>query len=468
MAFWKRNMVYGVIVLLTVAASAGICDTLSTEIDTLPAEDYTQSPESGPVLPNIAVLTLKNSEGISQGDASLITDRLNVELFNTKRVNLLEREQIKDILKEQGFQGSGACSDEACLVEMGQILGVQEIITGSLGRLGTLIIINLRSINVGSGRITKVVSQDIPGKLEDVIYYLPNIARKLVGLDTIPITGVETKETQQAEEKKAKAKELKPSKNTGMVVVKTIPDGASVFLNGIKVGTTPFTDNTLIPEHYSLKISHPRYEDYTESFDLTAGSTKTIAQNLVYKYGLVTITSEPAGAAVSLNQKKAGVTPFQNDTVKPGEYSLNLSLAGYVPVIEKITVQKHTRDTFSYTLFSEEKLDSVKAHKREMKKGKRNARRAIFGLLAAGAWGTGIYYNAQVKQHNDKAQEYCQEYKNFDPTVTGVPIDPQTFNDTYQNAVDEKKLAEDNALVRNILYGTGGLFIFFFVLSIPF
>ncbi len=448
------DMICPVIMAILVIISTGISDTLST--------DETVK------LPNIAVLTLKNSEGISPGDAALITDRLNVELFRTNRVNLLERDQIKDILKEQGFQVSGACKDEACLVEMGQILGVKEIITGSVGRLGTLIIINLRAINVGTGQIVKVVSQDIPGKLEDVIYFLPNIARKLVGLEPIPMEKAEAKKIQPPSEKEEQPKELKPTKNTGMLVVKTIPEGADVILNGKKVGATPFTDNTIMPEKYTIEIAHPRYETYSESFELAAGNTKIVARNLVYKYGLATIKSNPEGADVSLNAQKIGVTPYQNDTVVPGEYDLNLSMKGYVTVNEKITIRKHTRDTFAFILFSEAKLDSVKAHKKEMKKGKQNARRVIFGLFAAGAWGTGIYYNAQVKQHNDNAQEFKDEYKVLDPEGTGEPVDIEKFNDTYQCAESEKKKAEDNALIRNILYGTGGLFTLFFVISIPF
>ncbi len=448
-----RNVVCTVSLLLTISASAGICDTLSTEIK--------------PAFPNIAVLTLKNSEGISAGDAALITDRLNAELFKTGRVNLLERDQIQDILKEQGFQGSGVCTDEACLVEMGQILGVREIVTGSLGRLGSLIIINLRAIDVGTGQITKMVSQDIPGKLEDVIYYLPNIARKLVGLKPTAVIKPETAE-RITEDKKPVPEELKPSKNTCMLVVKTIPESATVVLNGITVGKTPFTDNTLIPGQYTLKVSYPRYEEHSESFDLAAGHTKIVARNLVYKYGLISILSKPEGAQVSLNQKKVGVTPYYTDTITPGEYTLNLSLEGYVPVNGKITIHKHSSDTFSYMLFSEAKLDSVKAHKRKMNKGKRNARRIIFGLLAAGAWGTGVYYNTQVKKHNDNAQAFYNEYKELNPEQQGIPIPPEKFTETYENAEHEKKLAEDNKLIRNILYGSAGLFTFFFVLSVPF
>ncbi len=346
-----------VVTLSLLAITTGYSDTLSTvegdELPTVQADNQTtvetkkQPTAETDELPNIAVLTLKNSEGITPGGAALITDRLNVELFRTNRVTLLERDQIKDILKEQGFQGSGACSDEACLVEMGQVLGVQEIITGSLGQLGTLIIINVRSIDVTTGRIMKVVSQDIPGKLENVISYLPNIARKLVGLEEVPLEKKIVKESPVSEEKKELPKELKPTKNTGMIVVKTIPAGADVILNGKKIGKTPFTDNTLMPGDYNLKAVLPRYETYTETFELPAGYTKIVARNLIYEYGILTVETKPKGAQVLLNEKAVGTTPYQNDTVTPGEAKLNLSMEGYV----SINPSYKEKCCFSYNYF---------------------------------------------------------------------------------------------------------------------
>lgn len=129
----------------------------------------------------IAVITLKNTSGITAGEAELITDRLSVELFNTGKVNVMERNQMQDILKEQGFQQSGACTDEACLVEMGQMLGVKALVTGSIGKLGSMYMINLRMIDVSTAQIAQVVSEDINGGIEEVVGKLKGIARTLVG-----------------------------------------------------------------------------------------------------------------------------------------------------------------------------------------------------------------------------------------------------------------------------------------------
>jgi len=129
--------------------------------------------------PTIAVLNLKNAADVSKGEADIISDRLRIELFKTGNVEVMEREQMQTVLEEQGFQASGACSDEGCMVEMGQLLGVQFLITGSIGKLGNLYLLNFRSIDVKTGKINKVVSVDIDGNIEEVVVRLGDIAWEL-------------------------------------------------------------------------------------------------------------------------------------------------------------------------------------------------------------------------------------------------------------------------------------------------
>jgi hypothetical protein len=126
-----------------------------------------------------AMLPLRNGTGVSQGEADIISDRLRAEIFNTGRVILMEREQMQSILKEQGFQHSGVCEDEACMVQIGEMLGVELLVSGSLGKLGTLYLFNVRAINVETGRIVRVVSEDIRGDIEEVVEYLGRVADKL-------------------------------------------------------------------------------------------------------------------------------------------------------------------------------------------------------------------------------------------------------------------------------------------------
>ena len=132
----------------------------------------------------VAVLNLKNAADVSKGEADIITDRLRIELFKTGNVDIMEREEMQTVLEEQGFQASGVCSDEGCLVEMGQMLGVQVIITGSIGKLGKLYLLNFRAVDVQTAKISKVVSRDIDGDIEKVVTELSDIAWQLTSSES--------------------------------------------------------------------------------------------------------------------------------------------------------------------------------------------------------------------------------------------------------------------------------------------
>ena len=123
---------------------------------------------AGP-LTNLAVLDLQASSNITADEARMISDRLESELSNTGSFTILERRQMQQILVEQGFQQSGACDGSQCQIQMGQLLGVDKIVTGSVGRVGDVYTLNTKLISVGTGVIEKTQVVDIKGGLEQIL-----------------------------------------------------------------------------------------------------------------------------------------------------------------------------------------------------------------------------------------------------------------------------------------------------------
>jgi len=116
---------------------------------------------------NIAVLDL-NGTGINTDDVLFLSNRLRTELFETGKFNVLERDQMNAILNEQGFQQSG-CTTVDCAVEIGQLLNVQQMVGGSLGKIEDIYSITLRLIDVKTGAIIKTATQDHSGKLSTML-----------------------------------------------------------------------------------------------------------------------------------------------------------------------------------------------------------------------------------------------------------------------------------------------------------
>lgn len=119
-------------------------------------------------LPQIAVIPVQGDENLTAQQLSFLTGQLSAELVKTKAFTVLDRGQMEFILKEQGFQQSGACNSSECQVQMGQLLGVEYIVSGSLVRFGKKHALRADYIDVSSGKVTQSVDHDEVGELEDV------------------------------------------------------------------------------------------------------------------------------------------------------------------------------------------------------------------------------------------------------------------------------------------------------------
>jgi TolB-like protein len=113
----------------------------------------------------VAVMPLRGSD-ISETEAKFLTERLTIELQRTDSFEVLERDKMDEILKEQGFQQTGACDETACLVEAGRLLPVQKMIGGSAGKVGNIYSAQVRLIDLKTGKVEKTATRDYQGQLD--------------------------------------------------------------------------------------------------------------------------------------------------------------------------------------------------------------------------------------------------------------------------------------------------------------
>lgn len=113
----------------------------------------------------IAVLDLTGESSEVRQEVRTISDRLESELIKTEVFRLLERRRIHEILQEQGFQESGVCQESSCQVQMGQMLGVDQIVVGSVGKVGSVYSLNVRMVSVQTGEILQTQVADVQGDL---------------------------------------------------------------------------------------------------------------------------------------------------------------------------------------------------------------------------------------------------------------------------------------------------------------
>jgi len=141
----------------------------------------------------VAVLEISGS--VTKDESKILTDKVITLIDKAGDYRIIERSMMKQILAEQEFQKLDCVSGE-CAVDVGQILGVEKIITGSIGKIGPLYSISLRKINVETGEIEGGASYEINGGIEDVLTVgLAKCVEQLTGsnLNIVEIKKVKTK-----------------------------------------------------------------------------------------------------------------------------------------------------------------------------------------------------------------------------------------------------------------------------------
>lgn len=254
------------------------------------------------------------AHNIGESEASIISDRVRSELINTNKYRVMERGEMDMILQEQGFQESGMCTDASCLVEVGQMLAVEQIISGSIGLIGDMYTITLKVVNVESGEIEATGTVDYHGKITGLLSEGVNrVVRKLMNKNGGGENG------------------------SGYLSVFSSPDGAIVSVNGNSIGETPLNKSKVSSGKLGMLISKKHFvtidttfyissgDDQSFTFALTPEKTATPKKNKVFKIlgfsigGSMIVAGVLAGT--SFNKQIEELQHDYDSSTNPGEIS---------------------------------------------------------------------------------------------------------------------------------------------------
>lgn len=171
--------------LLALAASGALAQSIHSIPGGAGAGSSTGSASVGQVRtdsrPLLAVLPFEGKK-VDADEVAIISEALASDLMRTGRVRVMERGQMDKILKEQGLQSSGLCDGGECAVEMGRLLGIDQMVVGSVGQLGRTYIISARLVSVATGEVIRSSSRSQQGAIDRMLTELvPRVAQDLVG-----------------------------------------------------------------------------------------------------------------------------------------------------------------------------------------------------------------------------------------------------------------------------------------------
>ncbi len=129
----------------------------------------------------VAVLDFK-ANGVADYEAETLTERLRSEIAKTETYRLVDRKLLDKIMQEQALQQSGCTTDE-CAAEVGELLGVQFMINGSIGKLGNTFTIDIKLVSVTTGAAERSQNISFKGPIEGMIVEMEILAWEIVGLE---------------------------------------------------------------------------------------------------------------------------------------------------------------------------------------------------------------------------------------------------------------------------------------------
>jgi serine/threonine protein kinase len=244
----------------------------------------------------------------------------------------------------------------------------------------------------------------------------------------------------EVEEIIAEVPEEKPDERNaigfGRIKISSNPSGSMVYLNGKRVGETPFEDNNLKTGRYNIIVRNADHLDYKRTVSITKDNLTPISATLL-PAGAVSIKSEPSGTVVYLNGNRLGTTPINNKTLRESRYQLKFTKDGYKDLDTTINVIHKEKTNLTASLKLSTGLfkilvrpyGSVYVNNKEISE---NSIAQISQDLAVGTYNIrathptlGIWQK-EIKITDGKTNEYVVDFnKEYEVIVTSTPINAQ-------------------------------------------
>ncbi len=388
-----------------------------------------------------AVVDLKGID-IEIQKAKIVTNSLRSRLLRDSKGQVVPPAMMKQILSSKSIILEPS-DDITYLSQVGEALNVEKVIGGTLVKSGSSIILNIIVVDpkkkVKIGEITKETNEfsQIMGSV------IPEVVNNILN---------------ESYNKIEDPKQPKLEKIT--ININTNPEGALVYINGNKVGTTPLKYTGKENDMLDIKIEKEGYNTLTTSimitkhqkefsFDLTPkvvekektlnSPTSTTSNTILNDTtnfegtGNLILSSDPEGAAAYLDGNYIGVTNLLYEA-PAGKHTLELKLEGYRDTTLQIIIYPNQNNIIEVPLYAAQVAEEFK----EEVEGNKNVKlitQISLGLITLGTIGYGIKVNKDI-------EDTYNEYK-----IEKDKEKVSQLHDTIENYI----------LLRNTLYLIGGL-----------
>ena len=118
--------------------------------------------------------------GVPANDVAILTAELRTQIGRSSSHRLVTPEEMDAVSEELERQLSGGCDDASCIAELGGALGAKFLVTGQVGKLGSLFTLQLKLIDIETVAAQRTASAHA-AKIESLLLKLPELSQDLLG-----------------------------------------------------------------------------------------------------------------------------------------------------------------------------------------------------------------------------------------------------------------------------------------------
>jgi serine/threonine protein kinase len=160
-----------------------------------------------------------------------------------------------------------------------------------------------------------------------------------------------------------------PAVVPAQVTVNSVPEGAEVSFDGSALCQTPCTLTGIAPGPHSVSATKTGFSTANRTLSLASGANTSVSLELSQMTAMVSVTSNPAGAAIVLDGKDTGkLTPSRILLDRPGKHSITIRRYGYLDSTNSVNVELGQTSTLNLDLTKLGSTDEIKAAGGKFKK----------------------------------------------------------------------------------------------------
>jgi PEGA domain len=183
--------------------------------------------------------------------ARKLTAEIERALAEVPGVKVVGARDVSVRIKRAHKSALRACDGGArCLTDLGKLVGADAVVYGEVGGLGDVQVVYLELIDVGHGKEVRSTTLQVGGG--DTAGGAPGAAVRL----------------------------LSPEQFVGRLAVDVDAKGASIYVDGKVVGTSPAGPVDLPVGTHALRVTHPEFRDFVRFVDVPFGKTSEVKVGL--------------------------------------------------------------------------------------------------------------------------------------------------------------------------------------------